>query len=291
MTARLIDGKAVAAQIRSEVAERVARLKERGVVPGLAAVLVGDDPASRIYVDGKQRDCAEAGIESERLELPADIAQEKLLAEVERLNADPAVHGILIQLPLPPQIDVGKLHESILPEKDADGLSPVNVGRMVRGEPTFLPCTPFGIVELLARSGISTEHAEVTIVGRGPLVGMPLAIMLSKKAPHANATVTLCNAGTRNLADHTLRAEILVVAAGRPGIIAAAMVRPGAAVIDVAVNRLADGKLVGDVDFASVSEVAGAITPVPGGVGPMTRAMLLVNTATAAERFADRDGR
>ena len=286
MTARIIDGKAIAAQVRSEVSERVAALKQRGVTPGLAAVLVGDDPASKIYVDGKQRDCAEAGIASERFELPADITQEKLLAEVQRLNEDPAVHGILVQLPLPPQIDVLALHEAILPEKDPDGLSPINVGRMVRNHPTFLPCTPLGIVEMLVRSDVEIEHREVTIVGRGQLVGMPLAVMLAQKAPNANATVTLCHTGTTDLAAHTRKAEILVVAAGRPGTVTAEMVAPGATVIDVAVNRLADGKLVGDVDFEGVSKVAGAISPVPGGVGPMTRAMLLVNTVVAAERLS-----
>ena len=287
MTARIIDGKAIAAQVRSEVGERVAALKQRGVTPGLAAVLVGDDPASKIYVDGKQRDCAEAGIESERFELPADITQEKLIAEVQRLNEDPAVHGILVQLPLPPQIDVLALHEAISPEKDPDGLSPVNVGRMVRNHPMFLPCTPLGIVEMLVRSGVEIEHREVTIVGRGQLVGMPLAVMLAQKAPNANATVTLCHTGTTDLAAHTRRAEILVVAAGRPGTVTAEMVAPGATVIDVAVNRLPDGKLVGDVDFEGVSNIAGAISPVPGGVGPMTRAMLLVNTVAATERMVD----
>jgi methylenetetrahydrofolate dehydrogenase (NADP+)/methenyltetrahydrofolate cyclohydrolase len=259
VSASIIDGKAIAAIVRGEVAGRVAALQARGTTPGLAAVLVGDDPASKIYVDGKQRDCAEAGIASERIELPADTTQAQLHAVVDRLNADPAVHGILVQLPLPPQIDVLTLHERISPEKDPDGLSPVNVGRMVRGEAVFLPCTPLGIVEMLVRSGVDIPHREVTIVGRGQLVGMPLA--------------------------HTRRAEILVVAAGRPGTVTAEMVAPGAAVIDVAVNRLPDGKLVGDVDFAGVSQVAGSITPVPGGVGPMTRAMLLVNTVTAAERL------
>jgi methylenetetrahydrofolate dehydrogenase (NADP+)/methenyltetrahydrofolate cyclohydrolase len=287
VSASIIDGKAIAAAVRSEVADRVAALKARGTTPGLAAVLVGDDPASKIYVDGKQRDCAEAGIESERIELGADTTQEELHAVVDRLNTDPAVHGILVQLPLPPQIDVLTLHERLNPEKDPDGLSPVNVGRMVRGEAAFLPCTPLGIVEMLVRSGVELQHREVTIVGRGQLVGMPLAVMLSQKGPRGNATVTLCHTGTHDLAAHTRKAEILVVAAGRPGTVTADMVAPGAAVIDVAVNRLADGKLVGDVDFSGVSEVAGSITPVPGGVGPMTRAMLLVNTVTAAERFAD----
>jgi methylenetetrahydrofolate dehydrogenase (NADP+)/methenyltetrahydrofolate cyclohydrolase len=287
MTATIIDGRSIAAGIRAEVALRVRALADRGVSPGLTAVLVGDDEASRIYVGAKQKASADAGIRSERLDLPGDVSQEDLLAEVDRLNRDPTVHGILVQLPLPRQIDVRTVHEAILPDKDVDGLTPVNVGRMVRGEPTFLPCTPLGIVELLVRSGIVIERSDVVIVGRGTLVGMPLAIMLAQKAPNANATVTLCHTGTRDLAGHTRRADILVAAAGRPGTITPDMVAAGATVVDVAVNRLEDGTLVGDVDFEGVEEVAGAITPVPGGVGPMTVAMLLANTATAAERSAD----
>jgi methylenetetrahydrofolate dehydrogenase (NADP+) / methenyltetrahydrofolate cyclohydrolase len=287
MAATIIDGRAIAADVRAEVALRVRALADRGVVPGLTAVLAGDDEASRIYVGAKQKASADVGIRSERLDLPEDVSQEELLAEVDRLNRDPAVHGILVQLPLPRHIDVRTVHEAILPEKDIDGLTPVNVGRMVRGEPTFLPCTPLGIVELLGRSGIAIERSDVVIVGRGLLVGMPLAIMLAQKAPNANATVTMCHTGTRDLAGHTRRADILVVAAGRPGTITADMVAAGATVVDVAVNRLEDGRLVGDVDFEGVEKVAGAITPVPGGVGPMTVAMLLANTATAAERSAD----
>lgn len=287
MTAKIIDGKSIAAAVRAEVAARVRALADRGVVPGLTAILVGDDPASKIYVDAKQKASAEAGIRSDRLDLAAEITQQALMREIERLNRDPEVHGILVQLPLPRQIDVRSVHEAILPEKDVDGLTPVNVGRMVRGEPTFLPCTPLGIVELLVRSGITIERADVVMVGRGALVGMPLAIMLAQKAPNANATVTLCHTGTRNLLAHTRRAEILVVAIGRPGTVTADMVMPGATVVDVAVNRLEDGRLVGDVDFEGVSRVAGAITPVPGGVGPMTVAMLLANTVTAAERVAE----
>jgi methylenetetrahydrofolate dehydrogenase (NADP+) / methenyltetrahydrofolate cyclohydrolase len=287
MTATIIDGRAIAADVRAEVALRVRALADRGVVPGLTAVLAGDDEASRIYVGAKQKASADVGIRSERLDLPEDVSKEELLAEVDRLNHDPTVHGILVQLPLPRHIDVRTVHEAILPEKDVDGLTPVNVGRMVRGEPTFLPCTPLGIVELLGRSGIAIERSDVVIVGRGLLVGMPLAIMLAQKAPNANATVTVCHTGTRDLAGHTRRADILVVAAGRPGTITADMVAAGAIVVDVAVNRLEDGRLVGDVDFEGVEKVAGAITPVPGGVGPMTVAMLLANTATAAERSAD----
>ncbi|MGH2556898.1 MAG: bifunctional 5,10-methylenetetrahydrofolate dehydrogenase/5,10-methenyltetrahydrofolate cyclohydrolase [Actinomycetota bacterium] len=284
MTARIIDGKAVAAEVRAEVAGRVRALIDQGVTPGLAAVLVGDDEPSKIYVGGKQKASAEVGIHSERLDLPADITQAELITRVRQLNEDPAVHGILVQLPLPSHIDVTPVHEALDPSKDVDGLTPVSVGRMVRGEPIFLPCTPLGIVELLARSGVQIEHAEVVIVGRGALVGMPLAIMLAQKAPRANATVTICHTGTRDLVPHTRRADILVVAAGRPGTVTADMVMPGATVVDVAVNRLPDGKLVGDVDFEPVAKVAGAITPVPGGVGPMTIAMLLANTVAAAER-------
>ena len=284
MTATIIDGKRIAADIRGEVSERVRALTGRGVTPGLAAVLVGDDAPSKIYVGGKQKASAEVGIRSKRIDLPADVGQAELVAEIERLNADADVHGILVQLPFPPHIDVTAVHEAIAPDKDVDGLTPVSVGRMVRGEPIFLPCTPLGIIELLVRSDISIERAEVVIVGRGSLVGMPLAIMLAQKAKHANATVTMCHTGTRDLRAHTRRAEILVVAAGRPGTITADMVSQGATVVDVAVNRRGDGKLVGDVEFPEVAQVAGAITPVPGGVGPMTIAMLLSNTVKAAER-------
>jgi methylenetetrahydrofolate dehydrogenase (NADP+) / methenyltetrahydrofolate cyclohydrolase len=288
MTAKILDGKSVAGAVRAEVAERVKSLSDRGVTPGLAAVLVGEDEPSKIYVGGKQKASAEVGIHSERLDLPADISQQDLIEQIERLNRDPDVHGILVQLPLPAHIEVTPVHEAIEPTKDVDGLTPFSVGRMVRGEPIFLPCTPLGIVELLVRSGVTLEHTEVVIVGRGALVGLPLAIMLAQKAPRANATVTVCHTGTLDLRKHTRRAEILVVAAGRPGIVTADMVMPGATVVDVAVNRLPDGRLVGDVDFEEVAKVAGAITPVPGGIGPMTIAMLLVNTVTAAERSLDR---
>lgn len=285
MTARIIDGKAMAAEIRSEVAGRASALAERGVTPGLAAVLVGEDEPSRIYVGAKQKACAEVGIHSERHELPQDASEEELLELIRRLGEDPAVHGILVQLPLPPQISTLAAHETISVEKDVDGLTPASVGRLVRGEATYLPATPFGIVEMLARTGIPIEGQEVVIVGRGALVGMPLSIMLAQKSPRGNATVTLCHTRTRDLPSHTRRADILVVAAGRPGTVTADMVKPGAAVIDVAVNRTEAG-LVGDVDFEGAREVAGWITPVPGGVGPLTVAMLLVNTVTAAERLA-----
>jgi methylenetetrahydrofolate dehydrogenase (NADP+) / methenyltetrahydrofolate cyclohydrolase len=285
VTATVIDGKAMAAEIRREVAERVAKLVARGGTPGLAAVLVGDDEPSRIYVGAKERACAEVGIRSERHELPADATEEDLLELVRRLNEDPAVHGILIQLPLPEHISVLAVHETLSVDKDVDALTPSSVGRLVRGEATYLPATPFGIVELLDRTGIETTGRDVVIVGRGALVGMPLAIMLAQKTPRGNATVTLCHTATTDLAAHTRRADILVAAVGRPGTITADMVKPGAAVIDVAVNRT-DAGLVGDVAFDEVAEVAGWITPVPGGVGPLTVAMLLVNTVTAAERTA-----
>ncbi|MGH2724672.1 MAG: bifunctional 5,10-methylenetetrahydrofolate dehydrogenase/5,10-methenyltetrahydrofolate cyclohydrolase [Actinomycetota bacterium] len=285
MTAKVIDGKAMAAEIRAEVAERVRALAEGGVTPGLAAVLVGEDEASRIYVGAKQKACAEVGIRSERHDLPGDLAQEDLLGLIDRLNGNPDVHGILVQLPLPGHISVLAVHEALAVSKDVDGLTPASVGRLVRGEATFLPATPFGIVEMLGRTGIPTEGQEVVVVGRGPLVGMPLSIMLAQKSPRGNATVTLCHTATRDLPAHTRRADILVAAAGRPRTVTAEMVKPGAAVIDVGVNRTEEG-LVGDVAFDEVAEVAGWITPVPGGVGPLTVAMLLVNTVRAAEEAA-----
>ena len=285
MTARVIDGKAIAAEVRGEVAERVARLSERAGVPGLAAVLVGDDPASQVYVAAKQKACADVGIRSERFDPPSDVREGELLALLERLNRDPEVHGILVQLPLPAGISEIAVQEAIDPSKDVDGLSPVNVGRMVRGERAFLPATPAGVIEMLVRSGIPIEGADAVVVGRGALVGMPLSIMLAQRSPRANATVTLCHTRTRDLAAHCRRADILVVAVGSPGSVRGHMVKPGAAVIDVGVNRAESG-LVGDVAFEEVSQVAGAITPVPGGVGPMTVAMLLANTVAAAELLA-----
>ena len=287
MAASIIDGKALAATIKDEVAGRVRSLQAEGLTPGLAAVLVGEDEASRIYVGAKQKACAEVGIRSERSDLPADIPQDELLDLIRGLNEDPEVHGILVQLPLPRHISVLAVHESLAAEKDVDGLTPVSVGRLVRGEATFLPATPYGIVEMLVRSGIETEGREVVILGRGPLVGMPLSIMLSQKSSRGNATVTLCHTATRDLGAHTRRADILVVATGSARSVTGDMVKPGAAVIDVGVNRTEQG-LVGDVAFDEVAEVAGWITPVPGGVGPLTVAMLLVNTVTAAEAAAKR---
>lgn len=287
MGARIIDGKAIAAQVRAEVAERVARLAREGIRPGLAAVLVGDHPASKIYVGMKQKACAEAGIFSERVDLPADAPEEEVLAEVERLNKDPRISGIIVQLPVPDHISEFAVQQAIDTSKDVDGLNPTNVGFLSRGHPVFLPATPFGIVELLVRSQVPIEGANVCVVGRGDLVGMPLAIMLAQRNDRANATVTICHTRTRDIGEHTRMADILVAAVGKARMITADMVKPGATVIDVGTNRELDG-LVGDVDFDAVKEVAGAITPVPGGVGPMTVAMLLVNTVTAAEALAER---
>lgn len=285
MSARILDGKAVAAQIRSEVAERVQAVAERGITPGLAAVLVGDDPASRIYVGAKHKACADVGIRSEQVDLPAYVTEHELLATIRRLNRDPEIHGILIQLPLPSHMHELEIQRVMEPQKDVDGLHPLNVGMMVRGESAFQSATPYGIVELLLRSGISLEGAEVCVVGYGDLVGAPLAIMLAQDSIRGNATVTITHAKTKDLAEHTRRADILVAAAGVPELITGDMIKPGSAVLDVGVHRTDDG-LVGDVNFGEAVEVAGAITPVPGGVGPMTVAMLMVNTIAAAEMQA-----
>jgi len=285
VSARILDGKAVAAQIRSEVAERVQAVAERGITPGLAAVLVGDDPASRIYVGAKHKACADVGIRSEQVDLPAYVTEHELLATIRRLNRDPEIHGILIQLPLPSHVHELEIQRVMDPQKDVDGLHPWNVGMMVRGESAFQSATPYGIVELLLRSGISLEGAEVCVVGYGDLVGAPLAIMLAQDSIRGNATVTITHAKTKDLVDHTRRADILVAAAGVPQLITGEMIKPGAAVLDVGVHRTDDG-LVGDVNYDEALEVAGAITPVPGGVGPMTVAMLMVNTIAAAEMQA-----
>jgi methylenetetrahydrofolate dehydrogenase (NADP+) / methenyltetrahydrofolate cyclohydrolase len=282
VTAQILDGKAIAAQIRSEVAERVQALAERGVVPGLAAVLVGDDQASRIYVGAKHKACADVGIRSEQVDMPIFVTEHELLATIRRLNRDPEIHGIIVQLPLPSHLSELKVQQTMDPAKDVDGLTPHNVGMMVRGEPTFPPATPYGIVELLLRSGISLEGAEVVVVGYGELVGAPLSIMLAQDSIRGNATVTITHVKTKDLASHTLRGDILVVAAGIPELVTADMIKPGATVIDVGVYRTEHG-IVGDVRFEDAADVAGAITPVPGGVGPMTVAMLLVNTVSAAE--------
>lgn len=288
MPATIIDGNAIAQQVRSEVGADIAKLKARGVEPGLMVVLVGDDPASVSYVRGKTRDAAEAGIRSETLRLPATTGQGELLRIVAGLNADPAWHGILVQLPLPPQIDESTIISAIAVEKDVDGLTPVNVGRLFRGEPGLRPCTPHGVQQMLLRTGNDPAGKHVVICGRSNLVGKPLAGLLMQKAPGGNATVTVCHTGTLDLAGFTREADILIAAIGRPHAITADMVREGAVVIDVGVNRIEDktrksgGRLVGDVDFDAVAKKAHAISPVPGGVGPMTRAMLLYNTVLAA---------
>lgn len=283
MSARIIDGKAISAQVRAEVAERVKALSDRGARPGLAAVLVGDDSASKIYVGAKQKACAEVGMRSERVDLAADVSEAELLEVIRGLNENPKISGMIVQLPVPGHISELAVQGAVAPEKDVDCLGPTNVGLMTRGEAASLPATPYGIVEMLVRSEIPIQGQEVVVVGRGGLVGMPLAIMLAQKSERGNATVTICHTRTRDVAAHTRRADILVVATGVPRAVTADMVKPGATVIDVGINRTDDG-IVGDVAFEEVAEVAGAITPVPGGVGPMTVAMLLVNTVAAAER-------
>ena len=280
MRATILDGKATLATIKLELAERVRALRDRGVVPGLGTVLVGDDPGSRWYVAAKHRDCAEIGIASVQRELPASTTQAEVEAVVAELNADPACTGFLVQLPLPPALDEYRVLELVDPAKDVDGLHPMNLGRLVLGEDAPLPCTPHGIVELLRRFGVPINGANVVIVGRGITVGRPLGLILSRRTE--NATVTLCHTGTRDLAAHVRAADIVVAAAGSPGLITADLVKPGAAVLDVGVSRV-DGKIAGDV-AAAVAEVAGFVAPNPGGVGPMTRAMLLTNVVDIAER-------
>jgi methylenetetrahydrofolate dehydrogenase (NADP+)/methenyltetrahydrofolate cyclohydrolase len=294
MAARILDGKSVARRLTEETARQARMLTERtNVVPGLGVVLVGDDPASVSYVTGKERACAALGFYSRECRLPATATQAELLDVIRRLNDDPAVHGILVQLPLPRQIDEQAAIAAIHPDKDVDGFTPVNVGRMMIGQPCFLPCTPHGIIHLLIDSGIETAGQHAVVVGRSNLVGKPVAHLLMRKAAGGNATVTVCHTGTRDLALYTRQADILVVAAGRPRTVTGAMIKPGAAVIDVGVNRIPDAsapkgyRLVGDVDFPSAGEVAGCLTPVPGGVGPLTIAMLMRNTLEAARRAAD----
>ena len=287
MSAAILDGKEIAARVRSDVAERVRGLQSLGITPGLAAVLVGDDHASRIYVGAKHKACADVGIRSEQVDLPAFVAEAELLATVRRLNRDPEIHGIIVQLPVPRHISELTIQQTMDPAKDVDGLHPTNVGLMVRGEPAFPPATPYGIVELLLRSGISLDGAEVCVVGYGELVGAPLSILLAQDSIRGNATVTITHVRTRDLASHTRRADILIAAAGVPEMITGDMVKPGATVVDVGTHRTEAG-IVGDVRYEEVAEVAGAITPVPGGVGPMTVAMLMVNTVTAAEIAAYR---
>jgi methylenetetrahydrofolate dehydrogenase (NADP+)/methenyltetrahydrofolate cyclohydrolase len=287
MAARLLDGKQLAQTMQAEIAAAVqALLQAHGIRPGLAAVLVGDNPASQVYVRNKRKACQAAGIDSWLHEMPKTATQEELLDLIDRLNADPAVHGILVQLPLPSQIQEEAVIRAVAPAKDVDGFGPENLGLLAAGHPRYLPCTPAGVQQLLLRNQVQVEGAHVVIVGRSNIVGKPLSLILMQKAPGANATVTVCHSRSRNLAELTRLADIVVVAIGQARFLKADMVRPGAVVVDVGVNRLPDGKLAGDVDFDAVSRVAAAISPVPGGVGPMTITMLLANTLRSAQMRA-----
>ena len=289
MSAKIIDGKALALNLRAEIASGVAALKaEKGIVPGLAVILVGENPASVSYVTAKEKACAEAGMLSREIRMAADIEERELLEKIAELNADPAIHGILVQLPLPKGFDEKKVIDAIAPGKDVDGFTPVNVGKMLIGETCFLPCTPHGIIKLIEFSGMDIAGKHAVVIGRSNIVGKPVAVLLSRK--ETNATVTLCHTGTPDIAAFTRQADVVVVAAGRPGTLTGDMLKPGAVVIDVGVNRIPDEtkpkgfRLVGDADFESCAATAGAITPVPGGVGPMTITMLLWNTLESARR-------
>lgn len=290
MSAKIINGKQIAADIREELQNEVAALKEQGVIPGLGVILVGDDPASKSYVSAKEKACGDIGIYSDDNRLPAETSQEELMALVDQMNQDPKINGILVQLPLPKHLDESAVLLAIDPDKDVDGFHPMNVGKMMIGEETFLPCTPHGVVQMLKRSGVETSGAHVVVVGRSNIVGKPVANMLLQKKEGANATVTLCHTRTRDLGFHTRQADIIIAASGWPNTITADMVKDGAVVIDVGVNRVDDPsrergyRLVGDVDFDAVKEKASMITPVPGGVGPMTITMLLYNTVESAKR-------
>jgi methylenetetrahydrofolate dehydrogenase (NADP+)/methenyltetrahydrofolate cyclohydrolase len=292
MTAQIIDGKQVAADMRAELKEEIAKLKEQGIVPGLGVILVGEDPASKSYVTAKERTCEEIGIYSDDNRLPADTSQEELLALVEKMNNNPKINGILVQLPLPKHLNEAEVLLAIDPDKDVDGFHPINVGKMMVGEKAFLPCTPHGVIQLLMHSGVTIEGANVVIVGRSNIVGKPLANMLIQKNATGNATVTVCHTRTKDLAHQTKQADIIIAAAGRPNTVTADMVKEGVVVIDVGVNRVEDAtkkrgyRLVGDVDFEAVKEKASFITPVPGGVGPMTITMLLYNTVESAKNAA-----
>ena len=290
MTAKIISGKQIAEEMRAEMKTEIEELKAKhNIVPGLTVVLVGEDPASQVYVRNKKKSCEQIGINSVEHKLPADTPEDELLALVEKLNADDSVHGILVQLPLPKQIDENKVLNLILPEKDVDGFHPFNVGRMLVGDPVFLPCTPHGVQQMLARSGTQIEGSHVVVLGRSNIVGKPVAAILMQKAKNANATVTICHSRTKNLAEITSQGDILIAAIGVPAFVKPEMVKEGAVVIDVGVNRVDDPtkkkgfRLCGDVDFEAVKEKAGAISPVPGGAGPMTITMLLHNTIRAAK--------
>ena len=290
MSAKIIDGKKLAAEMRADIAQKVSALKaSKGITPGLGVILIGDNPASASYVTAKEKACAEAGMFTQDVRLPATATQGEAIAAVRKMNNDPLIHGILVQLPLPRQIDEQAVIHAIAPSKDVDGFTPENVGRMMIGEPCFLPCTPHGIIMLLRTAGVETSGKHAVVIGRSNIVGKPVAQLLMRKAPGGNATVTVCHTGTKDLAQFTKQADIVVAAAGRPGTVTGEMLKPGAVVIDVGVNRVPDAtkpkgyRLVGDVDFDSAKEVASLITPVPGGVGPMTITMLLYNTLEAAE--------
>ncbi len=291
MTARILDGKAIAQEIRQELKAEVDQLRTRGIVPGLGVLLVGDHPASRSYVTAKEKACAETGLLSREVHLPANTGADAILDRVEAFNRDPAIHGILVQLPLPDASIERKILETVHPDKDVDGFHPVNVGRLTLGLPAYWPCTPHGVLQMLKRRDIPVAGSHVVVIGRSNIVGRPLSILLSMKHLLGNATVTLCHTGSRDIAGHTRRADIVVAAAGRPHTLTADMVRPGAAVIDVGVNRVEDPRhpkgyrLVGDADYDALLPIVSAITPVPGGVGPMTIAMLLFNTVLAAKRM------
>jgi methylenetetrahydrofolate dehydrogenase (NADP+) / methenyltetrahydrofolate cyclohydrolase len=296
VSARVLDGAAIAREIRDEIAREVAALSAHGVTPGLAVVIVGEDPASQVYVKSKGEACREAGMHSETIRLPANTSQAELLATVDRLNADPKIHGFLIQLPLPKQIDSERVLHRVAPGKDVDGFHPMNVGKLAVGDPTaFRPATPFGVQQMLIRSGIETKGAHAVIVGRSNIVGKPMANLLLQDGPGGNATVTVCHSRSRDLAAIIRQADILIVAIGKPKFVTADMVRPGAVVVDVGINRVSDPAnpkgyaIVGDVDYGPVAEVASAITPVPGGVGKMTIAMLLSNTLQAAKASVGRE--
>lgn len=284
MEAKLIDGKALAAEVKQEAAQQTEELKAKGITPCLAVILVGEDPASQVYVRGKINDCAQCGIESRNIRLPEETTQAELLARVDALAKDPAVHGILVQLPLPAHIDEKAIIDAIPPEKDVDGFSPVNVGRMQIGEPCYLPCTPAGCIRMIESTGVPISGKHAVVIGRSNIVGKPAAMLLLAK----NATVTICHSKTQDLQEICASADILVAAVGRAGFVTGDMVKPGAVVIDVGINRGADGKLHGDVDFEAAAQKAAWITPVPGGVGPMTRAMLMLNTVEAARRAMEK---